>query len=493
MHSPLYGLQWATLRPSTIAATEPALVLDIWAHGYAYRIRPLAQASRSQRIFYSLAKSFASLPKIPANMMPAGSLAAAAESSETLDADVKEEALRNGNVFEQLLEVGGREDGGEELVKATVLADEPEEMTADERRESPTRLPLPDAGTTATPENDRSEPIVAAPAKVRRQPRINTAPSKAASLSSAPSSPVTPASPRIRAQTGATARSRPSSIASSDPTSSRASSPTLGSKASSKTTAGKPTSHDTWPKPFTFEESDLPRLHETLQSRLMPFWGFKLGGRRVRLSVYPVLEPGSLWDRPLATKVVTTASGGAFRTMLEVKSKELRRLLHETGKGIDGLESLRIRVVSELLEEETLGEALTGGMLQHQALRTVTDDEVELAVAHDGGVRVISDIDDTIKWTQVLSGTKTIFRNVFVREVDEIKVRQGQHRRDSFSYTDTLSQVPGMVSWYQRMRDVGAHFHYVSNSPWELWPVIATFLREAGEQSLTSRRLSNSS
>lgn len=58
-------------------------------------------------------------------------------------------------------------------------------------------------------------------------------------------------------------------------------------------------------------------------------------------------------------------------------------------------------------------------------------------------------------------GTKTIFRNVFVRELAEIR-------------------VPGMSSWYRSLQSHGAHFHYVSNSPIELWPVLRTFLKLAG-------------
>ena len=58
-------------------------------------------------------------------------------------------------------------------------------------------------------------------------------------------------------------------------------------------------------------------------------------------------------------------------------------------------------------------------------------------------------------------GTKTIFRNVFVRELGEIR-------------------VPGMSSWYRSLQAHGAQFHYVSNSPIELWPVLRTFLKLAG-------------
>ena len=37
-----------------------------------------------------------------------------------------------------------------------------------------------------------------------------------------------------------------------------------------------------------------------------------------------------------------------------------------------------------------------------------------------------------------------------------------------------------MASWYQAMSKEGAHFHYVSNSPLELWPVLRAFLALSG-------------
>jgi phosphatidate phosphatase APP1 len=57
-------------------------------------------------------------------------------------------------------------------------------------------------------------------------------------------------------------------------------------------------------------------------------------------------------------------------------------------------------------------------------------------------IRVISDIDDTIKISEVLSGVKKIFNNVFVRGLDELI-------------------VPGMNTFYQRLHKSGVRFHYV--------------------------------
>jgi phosphatidate phosphatase APP1 len=144
----------------------------------------------------------------------------------------------------------------------------------------------------------------------------------------------------------------------------------------------------------------------------------------------------------LATKVITTVAPGAgFRTSIQISNKELKRFL-ESSAGAQGLDGMRVRVTAELLEPESssgadgstiagLGGRSIGGT---GLLRTTAEDEVELPVAIEGsggsggGIRVVSDVDDTIKWTEVLKGTKTIFRNVFVRELDDIR-------------------VPGMASW----------------------------------------------
>ncbi|CAG8598795.1 10022_t:CDS:2 [Ambispora leptoticha] len=70
------------------------------------------------------------------------------------------------------------------------------------------------------------------------------------------------------------------------------------------------------------------------------------------------------------------------------------------------------------------------------------------------GISIISDIDDTIKDTDVVGGAKTIIVNTFLKDCKE---------------------VPGMAAryleWYRR----GASIHYVSNSPWQLFPMLKSF------------------
>lgn len=70
----------------------------------------------------------------------------------------------------------------------------------------------------------------------------------------------------------------------------------------------------------------------------------------------------------------------------------------------------------------------------------------------DQGTSVISDIDDTIKHSEVLS-RRELLANTFLRE---------------------FSLIRGMADRYRRWSERGAHFHYVSSSPWQLYRPLAS-------------------
>lgn len=71
------------------------------------------------------------------------------------------------------------------------------------------------------------------------------------------------------------------------------------------------------------------------------------------------------------------------------------------------------------------------------------------------GVSIISDLDDTIKITEVRDRRATL-RNTFLHE---------------------FQPVPGMADFYQTLaRSNGASFHYVSASPWQLYPALNEFI-----------------
>lgn len=71
------------------------------------------------------------------------------------------------------------------------------------------------------------------------------------------------------------------------------------------------------------------------------------------------------------------------------------------------------------------------------------------------GLSVVSDIDDTIKVSEIPAGDRVVLRNTFLRD-----------------YT----VAPDMLDRYRGFGDVS--FHYVSGSPWQLFRLLYTFLIE---------------
>lgn len=74
------------------------------------------------------------------------------------------------------------------------------------------------------------------------------------------------------------------------------------------------------------------------------------------------------------------------------------------------------------------------------------------------GVSVISDVDDTIKLSQV-SDRHELLSNTFLRPMEP---------------------VPGMPALYRRWAEDGAAFHYVTASPWQLFAPLDSFRAASG-------------
>lgn len=70
------------------------------------------------------------------------------------------------------------------------------------------------------------------------------------------------------------------------------------------------------------------------------------------------------------------------------------------------------------------------------------------------GISVISDIEDTIKDSNVLD-KKELLKRTFLKE---------------------FKAVAGMSTLYQHWHQQGYRFHYVSSSPWQLYPVLSEFI-----------------
>ncbi|CAK5281269.1 unnamed protein product [Mycena citricolor] len=206
--------------------------------------------------------------------------------------------------------------------------------------------------------------------------------------------------------------------------------------------------------------SAIYRLHKNLESRIQPFWSSVIPARTVRLHLYAAPhkannhaaeERDAIEYGPIATRVLTTAVDGSFQARMHVSFEELAR---HPG-------ALHIAFGEATVEHELLvtAELLPPKAGTSSAARLAKTNALHIPLTHSR-VRVISDVDDTVKLSGILSGSRAVFYNVFVKEYDEIV-------------------IPGMGEWYTAMWNRGVRFHYVSNGPFELLPVLMDFFRSA--------------
>ncbi len=115
--------------------------------------------------------------------------------------------------------------------------------------------------------------------------------------------------------------------------------------------------------------------------------------------------------------------------------------------------------------EMVVSSALTQNLSQHNLLTYCAvlkkDDKRQFCghsqLIHPHGISVISDIDDTVKTTEVTDHKKMI-QNTFYRE---------------------FSAVPGMAEKYGELSQEHIPIHFVSSSPWHLYPELDHFFRQS--------------
>ena len=164
---------------------------------------------------------------------------------------------------------------------------------------------------------------------------------------------------------------------------------------------------------------------ELFESRIREFIAPTHRGKRVALrvgeQVYRLQHP--------------TKRNGRFQGTVRLSPSELEDL-RRSGNLSDGL--LRFDVLAR--DGEATNFNLHAHLLDHQ------------------GVSVISDIDDTIKVTDVHS-RQALLQNTFLRE---------------------FRTIDGMSSLYQSWAKQDAAFHYVSSSPWQLYASLAEMCESEG-------------
>ncbi|MCU7852937.1 MAG: DUF2183 domain-containing protein [Candidatus Thiodiazotropha sp. (ex Monitilora ramsayi)] len=113
------------------------------------------------------------------------------------------------------------------------------------------------------------------------------------------------------------------------------------------------------------------------------------------------------------------------------------------------------------LGQDEIAGQIQDGLLSFFAVTEVEDEREfsgQVQLLPSEGVSVISDIDDTIKESMVLD-KRELLANTFLRP---------------------YQSVEGMAGVYRDWEKSGTAFHYVSSSPWQLYPFLAQFMEQEG-------------
>ncbi|PLW55133.1 hypothetical protein PCANC_05315 [Puccinia coronata f. sp. avenae] len=271
---------------------------------------------------------------------------------------------------------------------------------------------------------------------------------------------------------------------------------------------------------FHIENEDLHALHFNLKERLHSFFSQKAESSKIRLKLYGIcsskatrsstskslfqsrteapnlLSPGLdstefiiNGGRPLLTQIITTKPGGVWSDKLvlpwqtiethlrvhQMQQKANEPMTHLTPSSTSQSPDtgiIRLRIEAELVKDELNDPASrpsksTADPPKKDPVRKLSVAKSSLVMELDvipamaESVHVISDIDDTIKHTNVLGGLKCVFKNVFLAGFDQVA-------------------IAGMAEWYQSLQCLGCWMHYISNSPLELWYCIEGFLAANG-------------
>lgn len=180
--------------------------------------------------------------------------------------------------------------------------------------------------------------------------------------------------------------------------------------------------------------AELARLHENLESRLKLFWASSLPSRRIQISIFLQPPDSKLHrqsQRPLLTEEILTGPDGHFSGTFRIDWNDICTLLGGTC----------ITPNQTQVEHELLVEALIINTERIPELHETPTNTIHIPITH-AIVRLISDIDDTVKVSKVVDGARAIFKQVFVKDLE-----------------DTV--IPEMGEWYDTMWKRGVSFHYV--------------------------------
>jgi phosphatidate phosphatase APP1 len=173
------------------------------------------------------------------------------------------------------------------------------------------------------------------------------------------------------------------------------------------------------------DDADLDT--DVFRRRAEAFLFQRVAGARVRIELGGGIGATVLSDRT-----------GHFRTEIDLAADVVERDAIRHG----GRPRLECRAMLDDIDPPTAG-GEAGGVID---------------LVGPDGLSVISDIDDTVKVTNV-ADTKELLRNTLLRE---------------------FKAIPGIAAVYRRWERQGTAFHYVSASPWQLANCLGGFLEAAG-------------
>jgi len=173
------------------------------------------------------------------------------------------------------------------------------------------------------------------------------------------------------------------------------------------------------------------------------------------LNVSTEVEEGDLFRNRVRGFIDTPVSGTRIQVELAGQHYVLRRKSKASG-----LFNCRLDIPAKQLQHfRTYGLMREGSTTANQDCFQKWDigfGQISSPVflAERRGVSVVTDIDDTIKLTEVNSRRRMLHR----------------------TFAEPFEAIEGMASAYQRWADQGALFHYVSSSPWQIFDAINQFL-----------------
>jgi hypothetical protein len=191
--------------------------------------------------------------------------------------------------------------------------------------------------------------------------------------------------------------------------------------------------------------AELAQLYANLDTRLQLFWANILANREVRVTLFTAHDHG--YEEPIASAKVLTTDQGYYQQRFIVPYDYLAG--HSKAAHIvfgARLEEHDIIVKAELLPFRPPNYTSTGATTSttiHHPVDSALDPSTSMSTRlSTSNVRLISDIDDTVKTSQIPLGARTVLRNVFVKPLEEVV-------------------IPDMSQWYRQMETRGVRFHYV--------------------------------